>query len=225
MCWLLLYAIALQETHAQEECPSAKAMFCTTKMDITLKSAFVKSYKPFLCDAETDGGRWIVIQRRVHKDTSFNRNWTDYKNGFGTTCTDYWLGNDLIHEITALNQFELRFDMTYKGNAYYATYKNFKVGNEASKYIMTIGEFTGNVSNNFITQNSSMFSTPDRDNDAASGNCAGGYQAGWWYKACHMTNLNGHFDTSVMGKGVIWYSVTTDYDSLSSVEMKIRKMS
>ncbi|KAK0052174.1 BpsFReDn19 [Biomphalaria pfeifferi] len=76
---------------------------------------------------------------------------------------------------------------------------------------MTIGEFTGNVSNNCITQNSSMFSTPD----------AGGYQAGWWYKACHMTNLNGHFDTSVMGKGVIWYSVTTDYNSLSSVEMKI----
>ena len=36
------------------------------------------------CDMETDGGGWLVIQRRVNKGTvDFYRNWNDYVQGFG----------------------------------------------------------------------------------------------------------------------------------------------
>ncbi|XP_059175174.1 ficolin-2-like [Physella acuta] len=68
-----------------------------------------------LCDTKTDGGGWIVIQRRVKGDVSFIRNWSDYKKGFGTLNGDYWLGNDWISNLTINGYSDLRFDMKYKG--------------------------------------------------------------------------------------------------------------
>ncbi|KAH9504354.1 Angiopoietin-4, partial [Bulinus truncatus] len=54
-----------------------------------------------LCDTKTDKGGWIIIQRRVYKDTSFRKNWVEYKDEFGNLCEDFWLGNERIHQITS----------------------------------------------------------------------------------------------------------------------------
>ncbi|KAH9504352.1 hypothetical protein Btru_063385 [Bulinus truncatus] len=54
-----------------------------------------------LCDTKTDKGGWIIIQRRVYKNTSFRKNWVEYKDGFGNLCEDFWLGNERIHQITS----------------------------------------------------------------------------------------------------------------------------
>ena len=50
----------------------------------------------------------------------------------------------------------------------------------------------------------------------------------WWYLACHSSNLNGYnygtSDPTPYGKGIIWQSFTTDYQSLKWDIMAIRPM-
>lgn len=52
------------------------------------------------CDMETNGGGWTLIQRRKIGLTSFNRDWKQYKTGFGSIRGDFWLGNDNIFRLT-----------------------------------------------------------------------------------------------------------------------------
>ena len=50
------------------------------------------------CDMETDGGGWIVIQRRTSNGTvNFTRKWDDYVNGFGDLDGEFWIGLNNIY--------------------------------------------------------------------------------------------------------------------------------
>lgn len=49
---------------------------------------------------ETNGGGWTLIQRRKVGLSSFNRDWKQYKKGFGTIRGDFWLGNENIFRMT-----------------------------------------------------------------------------------------------------------------------------
>ncbi|KAK3757363.1 hypothetical protein RRG08_058220 [Elysia crispata] len=54
----------------------------------------------FLCDTHTDSGGWLVIQRRAAGDVDFYKDWSSYRDGFGSPTGDHWLGNKAIHEQT-----------------------------------------------------------------------------------------------------------------------------
>lgn len=41
--------------------------------------------------------------------------------------------------------------------------------------------------------NGRKFTTLDKDNDIAITNCAITHHGGWWYKNCHLANLNGKY--------------------------------
>ncbi|XP_029295590.1 fibrinogen C domain-containing protein 1-like [Cottoperca gobio] len=44
------------------------------------------------CDMSTDGGGWTVIQRREDGSVNFFRDWAAYRDGFGKTTGEHWLG-------------------------------------------------------------------------------------------------------------------------------------
>ncbi|XP_059167557.1 angiopoietin-related protein 7-like [Physella acuta] len=176
-----------------------------------------------LCDTKSDGGGWIIIQRRVLGDVNFTRDWNDYKNGFGSVIGDFWLGNDWISNLTMMGYNELRIDMTQKGIKYYAHYDHFKVDNEAALYKINISSFSGNVLDKLNYHHGMKFSTIDRDNDLYSEHCAERYcKGGWWYNNCEFVNLNGVWGSRDDNAGINWDNLSGDGFTVDTVEMKIR---
>ncbi|XP_049689225.1 ficolin-1-like isoform X2 [Accipiter gentilis] len=96
------------------------------------------------CDMDTDGGGWIVFQRRWDGSVNFLRDWDSYKRGFGNQLTEFWLGNDNIHFLTSLGPCELRIDLRdFENNYYFAKYTSFRVLGESEKYKLVLGDFLG----------------------------------------------------------------------------------
>ncbi|GFO05783.1 fibrinogen-related protein 3.2 [Plakobranchus ocellatus] len=182
---------------------------------------------PYLCDMFTDGGGWIVIQRRSSSfNVDFYREWDTYKKGFGTFDDDFWLGNERIHAFTSKGTWELRVDLKYKGKEVYALYSNFKLESESEKYKLRVGTYRGTAGDSLSYHNGRMFSTLDRDNDENSGvHCAVFKLSGWWFSR---TGTSGNSDLNSKKRqegytGILWFDFCKK-DSCSFSEMKIRRV-
>ncbi|PNJ45176.1 FCN2 isoform 2 [Pongo abelii] len=180
-----------------------------------------------LCDMDTDGGGWTVFQRRVDGSVDFYRDWATYKQGFGSQLGEFWLGNDNIHTLTARGTSELRVDLVdFEDNHQFAKYRSFKVADEAEKYSLVLGAFLeGSAGDSLTSHNNQSFSTKDQDNDRNTGNCAVMYQGAWWYKNCHVSNLNGRYLRGTHGSfanGINWKSGKGYNYSYKVSEMKVR---
>ncbi|KFP81144.1 Tenascin-R, partial [Apaloderma vittatum] len=174
------------------------------------------------CDMTTDGGGWIVFQRRQNGLTDFFRKWADYRVGFGNLEDEFWLGLDNIHKITSQGRYELRIDMRDGQEAAYAYYDKFSIGDSRSLYKLRIGDYNGTSGDSLTYHQGRPFSTKDRDNDVAVTNCAMSYKGAWWYKNCHRTNLNGKYGESRHSQGINWYHWKGHEFSIPFVEMKMR---
>jgi len=177
------------------------------------------------CDQTTAGGGWTVIQKRLDGSVDFYRGWDDYKRGFGNLNGEFWLGLNKIHRLTKQRN-RLRVDLEEtNGKSAYAEYSFFGVGNEGSKYKLSLGTYSGTAGDSLNGHRDRPFSTKDRDNDNTSRNCATLYKGAWWYNSCHHSNLNGLYHKgkhSSYGDGVNWYHWKGDYYSAKRAEMKIK---
>ena len=172
-------------------------------------------------------GQWIVFQRRRHVQLDFNRNWTNYEEGFGDPQYEHWLGLKKINcSLTfSVCAAELRIDMTdYKGIHKYAIYSSIAVYNAANNYRLDLGAYSGTAGDGMKGSCGSggnlvgmPFSTPDRDNDNNSGNCAQSYRAGWWYNSCQCAVLNTPYHAN--GYLYRWHTFSS---TLKCSEMKLR---
>ncbi|XP_062599245.1 fibrinogen-like protein A, partial [Saccostrea cucullata] len=100
--------------------------------------------KKVYCDMTTKGGGWTAIQRRQDNSTDFYRTWSEYKQGFGDPSKNCWIGNDAIYELTKNKDQELRVELQrFNGDEAYAQYSTFYVGDEASKYVLTVSGYSG----------------------------------------------------------------------------------
>ncbi|XP_026559248.1 tenascin-R [Pseudonaja textilis] len=174
------------------------------------------------CDMTTDGGGWIVFQRRQNGLTDFFRKWADYRIGFGNLEDEFWLGLDNMHKITSQGRYELRIDMRDGQETTFAYYNKFSIGDARSLYKLRIGEYNGTAGDSLSYHQGRPFSTKDRDNDVAVTNCAMSYKGAWWYKNCHRTNLNGKYGESRHSQGINWYHWKGHEFSIPFVEMKMR---
>ena len=165
------------------------------------------------CDTLTDGGGWLVIQRRKDGSEDFDRFWWEYEMGFGSLTGEFWFGLNALHCLTSQGEWELRIDLKLtNGTRIYLSYKQFAVGPASEQYPLTISGFTGYTDDPFNSDqppvshgyalSTMKFTARDKDNDRWSGvNCAvnprnvpnGG---GWWYNRCAFMFPNNQYDNA-----------------------------
>lgn len=173
---------------------------------------FLKVY----CEQEIADGGWTVIQRRDEfgePKENFNRDWADYKNGFGDPAKEFWLGNENIYMLTNNEDYMLRVELEdFEGNKRYAQYSHFKIYSEGEYYKLEIDGYDGNAGDSlndpWYGSNNSPFSTYNRDNDRSSLNCASMLKGGWWWKSCGR-GLNGLYlndpQDITARQGIVWF--------------------
>ena len=153
----------------------------------------------------------VLIQQNVNGSKFFSRSWAEFKVGFNDTRGNYWLGNDLLSQLTLSRHYKLRFDLQDRNLSwYYAEYSSFTVSGESRNYTLHVSGYSGNTGGDALSwHNGMMFTTYDRDNDPwthsrYNNNCAVWLGGGFWYKTCARCLVNGG-----LGRGNFWSSSWT----------------
>lgn len=182
------------------------------------------------CEQTVDGGGWTVFQRRKNltQREDFYRTWIEYRLGFGHMEGEFWLGLDLLHELTSTALQEMRVDLKdYEGAHRFAKYGKFYVGPLDKYYAISVGRYSGTAGNGLGDgrHDGHKFSTYDSDHDGDSTNCAQTYRGAWWYDKCHISNLNGfqHLGQhDSYADGINWRPWKGYHYSLQETAMMIR---
>ncbi|XP_032289027.1 microfibril-associated glycoprotein 4-like isoform X2 [Drosophila virilis] len=179
---------------------------------------------PVLCDSTLAGSGWTVVQRRKDGTENFNRNWQDYRAGFGDLRGEFFMGLEILHRMTKAQSHELFIHLEdFHNETRYAHYNNFVIGSEHESYkIESLGEYSGNADDALLQHKNCKFSTPDRP-VAGKSNCAVLYQSGWWFNGgCYLCNLNGQYITqNIENPNAIEWR-TWHFRPLKFVQMMIR---
>ncbi|MEQ2277932.1 hypothetical protein XENORESO_010032, partial [Xenotaenia resolanae] len=135
-----------------------------------------------------------VLQRRNTGNLDFMKRWKQYIAGFGNLTEEFWIGLHKMYELTNTpTQYELRFDLGLGSERTYAVYDNFKIAPIRQKFKLTIGKYRGTAGDAMTYHQGRPWTTIDSDNDIALTNCAVSHRGAWWYKNCHLANLNGNW--------------------------------
>ncbi|XP_066933175.1 ficolin-2-like [Clytia hemisphaerica] len=182
------------------------------------------------CEMDFEDGGWIIMQQRFDGSVDFHLFWDDFKEGFGDLNGEFWLGNEIVHQLTKNGDYEWYFKATaFDGDVGESRYFPFVVDNEATNYLSTATKLSGISS----LTNNVQFTTRERDNDPRGAfNCAFKYGndkgGGFWYGACGAFYPNGEYHNSVGGtyqKYVYWNNYRGYSESLKETIMMIRKRS
>ena len=155
------------------------------------------------CDTLTDGGGWLVVQRRQDGTEDFNRVWWEYEMGFGKLTGEFWYGLRALHCLTGQGGWEMRMDIKLaNGTKVFFHYEQFKVASAKDKYKLIVGGFQGTTTDPMAYHNGADFTTEDNDNDNHLTNCAllhgpAAPAGGWWHNSCWTANPNNFYNHSI----------------------------
>ena len=175
---------------------------------------------------DTDGGG-TVFQRRQDGSVDFNRNWTDYENGFHNLTGEFWLGLSKMHCLTPDGTNTLRVDLDDCINSLaYTKYNDFEILDVTAKYALVVQGYSCTIGDSLMGHNIMRFSTKDKDHDTHQDwHCVQAHRGGWWFSACYSSHLNGPYipgcNTNDLN-GIIWCMEAEKY-SLKFTEMKVRR--
>ncbi|GFW90413.1 techylectin-5A [Trichonephila clavipes] len=173
-----IYPVAILEQHV--------CLWMTTPVlivQISLTNAFNRKISP-------------VLQRRGNFGNAqnyFDKNWADYKHGFGNLKREFWLGNDNIFAITNQGQYSVRFDIKNKeGKSAFSVYETFWIDEESQKYKLHLQDHSGSAGDALGPHNLKEFYTKDQPNVPSDAKKDGPkHTGGWWYNVFPSSNLNG----------------------------------
>uniref|UniRef100_A0A8C3IAP9 Angiopoietin 2 n=1 Tax=Chrysemys picta bellii TaxID=8478 RepID=A0A8C3IAP9_CHRPI len=187
--------VAKEEQIRFKDCAEAFKSGLTTSGIYTLTVPNSAEEKKTYCDMESSGGGWTVIQRRKDGSVDFHRTWKEYKMGFGDPAGEYWLGNELVSQLTNQKRYVLKIHLKdWEGNEAYSLYEHFYLASEELKYRIQLKGLTGTAGKiSSISQPGNDFSTKDADNDKCICKCSQMLTGGWWFDACGPSNLNGMY--------------------------------
>ncbi|KAK6166310.1 hypothetical protein SNE40_023037 [Patella caerulea] len=193
------------------------------------------SEKPFNVFCRLKGT--TVIQRRQVGNVNFNRNWTDYKNGFGDmTNGDFWLGLQKVYELlnNALDTGRYNLINTAildNATTIRSSILGFSIEDESLNYQLRLTSVEINENNTlgdcYTPLKNQPFSTPD--NDQTSSSCASMFHSGWWFNntICSDCNPNGFFTPGTVSlNNSQWFWNTDGLNTIPDsfeIRMKYRK--
>ena len=189
---------------------------------------------PVYCMMKEQHG-WIAVQQRQVGSVDFYRNWTEYRNGFGDPATDYYLGNELIHQLTFGRQMQIAImGQDFNDELRILYFDGFYIENEQTGYKLHAGTFSTDspspesLAGNWLEKDGVSFSTKDNDNDPiADTHCAEYWNTAGWLTNCFTLCFNGPYsDTESVndGLGVMWHAWKGWGSSLKHAGMYIREM-
>ncbi|XP_025101870.1 uncharacterized protein LOC112568674 isoform X3 [Pomacea canaliculata] len=172
------------------------------------------------CDMDTTTGGWTVFQRRrltvynPDEFADFNRNWTEYVNGFGNISGEFWLGLDAIRALSWYGDNTiLRVDLVdWIGTHHWAEYYSFYLMGPDKDYKLYTWYYSGTAGDALKVNSGNPFRTSDHNQY----HCGLTIDDGWWYpSACDdsFNDLNSFYK-----EGMTW----ADISRLQFSEMKIK---
>ena len=180
------------------------------------------------CDMETDGGGWLMIQRRINGTVPFNRTLEEYENGFGDASSEFWYGlKNILCFTKDKNDIELRIDLEYpNGTRGFVHYKQFSISETSSNYQASTTAFktSPGVRSNFY--NSRTYyeyrygSRRAQPYFYVKANCGSNPRVGGWWDTSCRGNPNG----PDVGQNSNVYAMWNG-DVVTKTEIKIRQRS
>lgn len=100
------------------------------------------------CDSQYAGPGWIVIQRRIDDDVTFDREYRIYEQGFGDNSESFFIGLEKLHQLLMFSQHELYIYIEHiNGSFNFANYDNFKINGPPHYKLTSLGEYSGDAGN------------------------------------------------------------------------------